>query len=51
MKKKKKKTEAVKANHEIAKVKAYLKRKGVKATEAEIITAAINLTRRLGPGD
>lgn len=44
-------TDKAKANHEIAKVQAYLKWKGVKASEAEIVIAAIKIAKRLGAGD
>lgn len=44
-------TGAALANHEIAKLKTYLKHKGVKASEAEIVIAAIRIAKRLGAGD
>lgn len=41
-------TERKRANHEIAKVKAYLKKKGIIATETEIVLAALKVTQRCG---
>jgi hypothetical protein len=38
-------------NKEVESIQKYLKRKGIEATEDEIIEAAIGIARRLGAGD
>lgn len=44
-------TERKRANHEIAKVKDYLRSKNIKASEADIVLTAIKIAKRLGAGD
>jgi len=39
------------ANKEIANIKEYLQKKGVFATEADIVLAAIRIAKRLGAGN
>ena len=39
------------ANKEIASIKAYLQKKGVFTTEADIVLAAIRTAKRLGAGN
>lgn len=41
-------TNPAEANHEIAKIKTYLKKKGINASETDIVLAAIKIAKRLG---